>query len=253
MTIGHATEDKKIDPSSQISGQLQIVGNLTAALAHELKNSLAGLSAGVEVLLDELVLSHDQRSILIKMGLEVRRVESLIKDFMSFTRPPMPQCSRVSVNSIVENALTISLGTLSNLPERKSAIKILRKCDDNLPIILADPVQLQQVFVNLLTNAFDAMPEGGILTVETTCDPAGKTIAVSISDTGTGIRQEYRDKIFEPFFTTKSSRHGLGLSISRRFIEQNSGSIRADSNPGGGAIFSITLPINISKGGRHEK
>lgn len=253
MTTGHVMEGEKTDFSSQVSGQLQIVGNLTAALAHELKNSLAGISAGIEVLRDELVLSHDQRSILIKMGLEVRRVESLIKDFMSLTRPPMPQFGQVDINSILDNALAISLGTLTNLPERKSAIKILKKCDAKLPGVVADPLQLQQVFVNLLTNAFDAMPEGGLLTVETTCDLSGKTIEVSISDTGTGIRQEYRDKIFEPFFTTKTSRHGLGLSISRRLIEQNNGIVRADSNPGGGAIFSITLPINNSKVWRHGK
>jgi signal transduction histidine kinase len=140
--------------------------------------------------------------------------------------------------------------SLENLPaEKKGTIKIVKKCDADLPKTVADPIQLQHVFVNLLINSVDSMPDGGSLTVETSYEPALKLIHVSISDTGTGIRREYMDKIFEPFFTTKARRTGLGLSISKRLIEQNNGDITVDNKPNGGAIFKVILPLKRLEAG----
>jgi signal transduction histidine kinase len=103
-------------------------------------------------------------------------------------------------------------------------------------------MQLQQVFLNLVLNAVDAMPNGGILNVRTFFEPGPDLIHVEISDTGKGIGKEHLDMIFQPFFTTKPKGTGLGLAISKQLIEQHGGSISADANPGGGTVFRIQLP-----------
>jgi two-component system sensor histidine kinase AtoS len=243
-----------LDPESkalQRAEQLEIVGDLAAGLAHELKNSLAGVEAAIEVLLSELVISDDHQSILLRMSQEIRRVELLIKDFLNFARPSRPQFSPADINSLLNNAMVFSLENLSLPPEKKGTIKIVKKVDADLPRTMADPMQLQQIFVNLLVNSVDSMPDGGSLTVETSYEPARKLIQVSISDTGTGIRREYMDKIFEPFFTTKAHGTGLGLPITKRLIEQNNGDISVDNNPNGGAIFKVSLPLKRLEEGNH--
>lgn len=246
------TERKKTEKALQRAEQLKI-GDLAAGFAHELKNSLAGVEAAIEVLLSELVISDDHQSILLRMSQEIRQVELLIKDFLNFARPSRPQFSLVDINSILNNAMVFSFENLSLPPEKKGTIKIVKKCDAELPKTVADPMQLHQVFVNLIINSVDSMPDGGSLTVETSYEPARKLLQVSISDTGTGIRREYMDKIFEPFFTTKAQGTGLGLPISKRLIEQNNGDISADNNPNGGATFKVSLPVKrLEEGDRYE-
>jgi PAS domain S-box-containing protein len=247
------TERKEAEKTLQRAEQLEIVGDLATGFAHELKNYLAGVEAAIEVLLSELVISDDHRSILLRMSQVIRRVELLIKDLLNFARPSRPQFSLVDINSILNNAMVFSLENLSPPPEKKGTIKIVKKCDADLPKTVADPMQLQQVFVNLLINAVDSMPDGGSLTVETSYEQARKLIQVNISDTGTGIRSEYMDKIFEPFFTTKTHGTGFGLPITKRLIEQNNGDIRVDNNPNGGAIFKVSLPLKrLEEGNRYE-
>jgi len=247
------TERKQAAEAMQRAEQLKVAGDIAVGLAHELKNSLAGLEAAVEVLLAELVISDDHRSVLLRMSQEMRRVELLVKDLLNFARPARPQFTLVDVNSILNNATVFSLENLSLPPEKKGTIKIVKKYDADLPKTVADPMQLHQVFVNLLINSVDSMPDGGSLTVETSYEQTRKMIQVSISDTGAGIRREYLDKIFEPFFTTKSQGTGLGLPITKRLIEQNNGDITADNNPNGGAIFKVTLPSKrLEESDRYE-
>jgi two-component system sensor histidine kinase AtoS len=245
------TERKETEKALQRAEQLEIVGDLTAGFAHELKNCLAGVEAAVEVLLSELVISDDHRSILLRMSQEIRQVELLTKDLLNFARPSRPQFSLVDINSILNSAMVFSLENLSPPPEKKGTINVVKKLDAGLPKTVADPMQLQQVFVNLLINSVDSMPDGGSLTVETSYEPARKLIQVSISDTGTGIRREYMDKIFEPFFTTKGRGTGLGLPITKRLVEQNNGAISVDNNPNGGAIFKVSLPLKRLEEGDH--
>jgi two-component system sensor histidine kinase AtoS len=237
------TERKEAEKALQRAEQLEIAGDLAAGFAHELKNYLAGVEAAIEVLLSELDISDDYRSILLRMSQGIRRVEFLVKDLLNFARPARPQFSLVDINSILNNAMFFSLENLSSPPEKRGTIKIVKKCDADLPKTVADPMQLHQVFVNLLINAVDSMPDGGSLTVETSYEQARKLLQVNISDTGTGIRREYMDKIFEPFFTTKARGTGFGLPITKRLIEQNNGDIRVDNNPNGGAIFKVSLPL----------
>jgi signal transduction histidine kinase len=245
---GRAETDKALHRAEQST----IAGNLVAGLTHELKNSLAGVEAAIEVLLSELAISDDHRSVLLRMSEEIRRMEFLMKDVLNFARPARPQLSLVDINVILSNAIASSLENPSHQQEKNGAIKIIKRCAADLPKTMADPLQLQQVFVNLLINAADSMTNGGSLTVETSYEPSRKLIQISLSDTGKGIREEYKDKIFEPFFTTRSHRTGLGLAISRRLIEQNGGYITVDNNPNGGAIFKVSLPLRRPEEGNRN-
>ena len=120
---------------------------------------------------------------------------------------------------------------------------MIRELDETIPEIVGDPQQLQQVFLNLLLNAADAIPEGGTITVRTVHYKQAKTVAVVLCDTGKGIPDELMEKIFQPFFTTKGKGTGLGLAVSKRIVEEHGGSIAVSNNVSGGVTFAITLPV----------
>ena len=237
------TVRKHAEEALQRTEQLRVAGDLAAGLTHELKNSLAGIKISIEVLLDELSLSEEDRNVLKGMILEIRRVELLMRDLLNFARPSKPHLALVSINTILDTALTFSLKNVSAAANSSSSITVVKDFDGRLPKTMADPMQLQQVFMNLLINAVESMPAGGLLTVKTLCEAPGELIRISISDTGKGIDEELRNRIFEPFFTTKPKGTGLGLPITKRLIEQNGGTMHLANNDGGGAMFSIILPV----------
>ncbi len=236
------TERKRAEETLQRAEQLKVAGDLAAGLTHELKNSLAGIKVSIEVLLDELELSEDDRNILVSMIKEIRRIELLMRDLLNFARPARPQLAPVDMNTVLETAMTFSLKNASSL-SRDGSIQIVKEFDKHLPITMADPMQLQQVFMNLLLNAVDAMPEGGTLTVKTRYEPSENSIYLSIADTGKGIDEKMIGKIFEPFFTTKPKGTGLGLPITKQLIEQHGGVLRLENNAAGGVTFSMIFPV----------
>ncbi|MEK7242759.1 MAG: ATP-binding protein, partial [Thermodesulfobacteriota bacterium] len=127
--------------------------------------------------------------------------------------------------------------------------QLIRELDETLPEIVGDPQQLQQVFLNLLLNAADAVPEGGTITVRTVHDKQAKTVAVVLRDTGKEIPTELMEKIFQPFFTTKGKGTGLGLAVSKRIVEEHGGTIEAANNVSGGVAFTVTLPVKADEEG----
>jgi two-component system sensor histidine kinase AtoS len=240
------TERKQAEETLQRAEQLKVAGDLAAGLTHELKNSLAGIKLSIEVLLDELLLSDDDKKVLVSMISEIRRIELLMKDLLNFARPSKPHLSFVNINTVLDTAMTFSL---KNIPVSagNGAIGVVRDFDGNLPGTMADPMQLQQVFMNLMLNAVEAMADGGTLTVKTWHEPMEDSIRILIGDTGKGIEDELLARIFEPFFTTKPKGTGLGLAITKRLIEQHGGSIRVEA-PGRGTTFRIDLPVRHVEG-----
>jgi signal transduction histidine kinase len=222
--------------------QMKVVGEMAAGLVHEIKNPLAGIKASMQVLLQEGNIPEGDEVILSKVMEEVIRIESLLKSLLNFAKPPKPQLVPVGVNSILESTLTFSLPYSSVTSSSRKAIEIVKNFDPQLPMIMADPMQMQQVFLNLLMNAVEAMPQGGTLTVKTSGDGGTEGVQIEIADTGKGIDADVGEKIFEPFFTTKHKGSGLGLAISKQFVEMHAGKISAETNPGGGTIFRIFLP-----------
>lgn len=235
------TERKEAEEALQRVEQMKVVGELAAGLAHEIKNPLTGIKASMEVLSEEKAVREEDRLILVKVVGEIKRIESLLKDLLNFARPPKPQLDSVNVNFVLDMALAFSFHSPSSGKAR--AINIAHDFDEGLPEIMADPMQLQQVFMNILLNAADAMGDGGALKVATAYDEIEDSIRITISDTGPGIDKKVAENIFQPFFTTKPKGTGLGLAITKRLVEQHGGSISVHNNDGKGATFIIRIPV----------
>jgi two-component system sensor histidine kinase AtoS len=236
------SERKQAEEALQRVEQMKVVGELAAGLAHEIKNPLTGIKASMEVLSEESFIPEEDRKILVKVVGEIKRIEFLLKDLLNFARPPKPQFASVNVNRILNSALTFSFQNISS-----KSVKVVKEFDETLPELMADPQQLQQVFMNILLNAGDSMAEGGTLTATTTYDESKEMIRITISDTGKGIDEKTRDKLFQPFFTTKPKGTGLGLAITKRLIEQHGGVIGVRNNDGRGATFEISIPVRHVK------
>ncbi len=231
------TERRNAEVMMQRAEQLKAVGEVAVGLAHEIKNPLAGIKSSIEVLHDESACLGEDADVLLKVIREIRRIEMLLKDLLNFARPPKPQFIPVDLNSILNSTLELSVDT------GRPGIIAEIEFDRRIPATMADPMQLKQVFLNLVLNAIEAMHGGGILRVKTIYDEASRTIEIVISDTGKGIDKEWMDKLFHPFFTTKPKGTGLGLAISKRLIEEHGGTISVQSTPGSGTTFTIKLPV----------
>ncbi len=237
------TESKKIEETLKRAEQMKLVGEWAAGLAHEIKNSLAGIKISVEVLLEELSASEEDKATILKALDEIKRIEFLLKSLLSFAKPPSLQPLSVNINEILNKTIDFSLKQPVLSSKITAKIDVVKDFDGNIPKTMADPMQLQQVFMNILLNSSEAMEGGGIITVKTSYDAGEDAVKVEMSDNGTGIDEKILNKIFEPFFTTKSKGTGLGLAITKRIVEQHGGEITAGNMPGGGAVFYISLPV----------
>ncbi|MBW6484568.1 MAG: HAMP domain-containing protein [Syntrophobacterales bacterium] len=227
----------------QRTEQMVVVGELAAGFGHEVRNPLAGIKAAVNLLSEELVLNEEDRDMFAQIVEQVGKLDTLMKGFLNFTKPPKPQWEMVSINGVME--MTIDFYLVSHGPSSPAScgIDIRKSMGDCLPQTMADPVKLQQVFLNLFLNAGDAMPQGGTLAVRTRYDASSDSICIDIKDTGRGIEPEMSARIFSPFVTTKAKGTGLGLAICKQIIEQHGGAIYAQNDPAGGALFCIVLPV----------
>ncbi len=220
--------------------RMAMLGQVSAGLAHEIKNPLAGIKAAMDVLTMEPSVAEEDKEVLRKVRQEVGRVEALMKTFLNFARPPKPQPANVDINALLSSCV----GLYGRGPARAKSDAVDVVTDLNpLPVVLTDPMQLEQVVINLLLNAFDAMPAGGTLTVRSEHDVPAHMVHIRVGDTGRGIIPDNLEKIFEPFFTTKPRGTGLGLAISRQLIEQQGGSLSVHSSPGNGTTFTISLRV----------
>jgi two-component system sensor histidine kinase AtoS len=251
VTVRNQTEE-----ALQRSRQLAVVGQMAAGLAHEIKNPLAGIKVSMEVLMNELTLSPEDKAIFVRTVGEVQRIESLLKNLLNYARTPQPVFCRLDLNQQLENAVKNALLLLKSADYAAAGSKELefvRNLDPALPRIMADPGQMQQVILNLLLNAMEATPEGGTITLSTKPGREG-TVEVAVADTGKGMSEEARAKIFQPFYTTKPKGSGLGLAITRRLVEQHRGEIEVAGVLGQGTTFTITLPIDqIDQNNEDEK
>jgi len=226
----------------QRTEQMAVVGELAAGLAHEIKNPMAGIKVAMSVLSEETYISPEDKSVLQKVVAEITQLEGLMKSFLNFAKPQKPRMEPVNVNQLLNTTLAFHLKHQAVGDARSGKVEIAKELGE-LPSTLADPTQLQQVFLNLFLNALHAMPLGGELSVRTRLEEDGKMIRIEVSDTGSGIREDLIDKVFQPFYTTKPKGTGLGLAISRQLIEQHDGVITVANRPGDGVLFTIRLPV----------
>ncbi len=231
----------------QRTDQLAVAGELAAGLAHEIKNPLAGIKAGLTIIQEESSILEEEDDIVPRVVDEVTRLEALMKSFLNFAKPPQPQWTAVDVNGLVGAALGLHLRQHLSGAGKDADIHIVEDFDEGVPEIEADPVQLRQVLLNLCLNAIDAMGRKGTVFLETRFEPESHTVQIRVRDTGPGLDAATRERIFEPFFTTKSKGTGLGLAICRMTIEKQGGTISAHNHPEGGAVFQIDLPVRMTE------
>ncbi|NDY41407.1 PAS domain S-box protein [Dissulfurirhabdus thermomarina] len=235
--------------------RLASLGELAAGIAHEIRNPLAGLAGALQVIAKDLRKDGGPpEEVLDEIFRQIGRLDGFVTNLLVFARPFQPRFSSVNVDEVIESALF-----LVSKKVRDKDIRVELDFGAGQPPVQGDPSLLQQVFLNLVLNAVDAMAPGGTLSIHTcwpekaaacrrpACiSPAGRdaagTVRVVFRDTGHGIPAEALDAVFNPFYTTKSGGTGLGLAISHRFIEQHDGTIRVDSTPGEGTVFTICLP-----------
>ena len=223
------------------ASKLATMGELAASVAHELNNPLATISLHIEILVGRLADVDPNRRSLLVIEQEVERMATLVSNLLLFSRRSHQQISTIDIREELQNSLDFI-----NYHLRSRKIVVTTDFAANLPTVQADRQQLRQVFLNLLTNASDAMPESGSLTVSAKRKSLNGSAAVLIefSDTGAGIEPADLQKLWEPFFTTKPEGKGtgLGLPICRRMVEEHRGTIDIESQPGKGTTVRIVLP-----------
>jgi two-component system NtrC family sensor kinase len=222
--------------------QLKVSGAMFGGLAHKIRNPLAAVKLTIEVLITEPDLKEKDREALLNVVEEIRRIELLMNKFLCFAQPAAAQLMTLNINKILaETAQFLEKQPAFALPA--SGRQIIREFAAGLPETAGDPQQLQQVFLNILLNAAEAMPGGGTVTIKTWYDTGAGTIGIEVSDTGKGIPVEAVERIFEPFFTTKVQGIGLGLAVAQKLVEAHGGRITATGNKPAGAIFTVVLPL----------
>ena len=221
------------------SEKLASLGVLAGGVAHEINNPLMVILGRTELTLMQEGLSAEARSNLDTIRQETERIAHIVQGLLTFARKSrQDKIETVSVNEVLERTLILSEHQLV-----VSNVEVVRELDPNLPAIQANPGQLQQVFMNLIINAYHAMPTGGALTIRTGPVPQ-RRVYIEVEDTGVGISAENLNRIFDPFFTTKEEGKGtgLGLAVSRNIVEGHGGSIGVESTVGAGTIFRVVLP-----------
>ncbi|MFH1626348.1 MAG: PAS domain S-box protein [Pseudomonadota bacterium] len=220
------------------SEKLAAMGRLTSQIAHELNNPLYGIMNTLELMKTEISPQNKRRKILEMALSETVRLTEMLRKMLSFSKPDQEERQPTDVNTILDEILL-----LHEKQFREHSIRIYSSFAEGLAEIYASKNQLRQVFLNIIANAKDAMPEGGTLTVTT--KPDRDNVQIDISDTGIGVEEENLNKIFDAFFTTKDSVKdaGLGLSVCYGFIKDHGGDLKVQSKVGSGTTFTITLPV----------
>ncbi len=218
--------------------RLAALGEMVAGVAHEVKNPLAGIRTGVELLSKGLPPDSPQNENVDPILSEIDRLDRIVRDMSSFAYRPPLELSPVDAGELLNSSLKLLEKEIE-----EGGVAVKTEFHPQLPLIMGDRDQLTEVFYNLLLNACQAMREGGgEITVRTDHLPEEDVVEIKIEDTGSGIPREELPKIFNPFFTTKKRGTGLGLSIVHRIVEDHNGTISADSKSGEGSTFTLKLP-----------
>ncbi len=221
---------------SMHSQRLAAMGQMAAAISHELRNPLSGIKVAAEYLLHKIKDQPEVIDIIVNIHNEVIFANNIIANILEHARIGKPSLEKSSIKKIVEDAiLTVAQqGSFNN-------IKIEKDISRDLPLLNFDPMQIRQVFLNLFINSAEAMIGGGTLSIK--INQKADFVIAQVSDTGGGIEKSHMEKLFEPFFSTKVKGVGLGLAIAKEIIENHKGMIDVESKLGQGTTFTICLPV----------
>jgi two-component system sensor histidine kinase AtoS len=221
--------------------RLASLGHLSAGVAHEIRNPLAIIKGSAEILRRRFGHHPDEEGLTQSIIEEVRRLSEVVTNFLDFARPKEPTIVQGDLNAVIRKALA-----LAEHHRAGRSVQVEVDWPPDFPAVPMDPEQCQQVFLNLILNALEAMSHGGVLTVRGWVDGASGCAVVEVQDTGEGMDNQTRANIFDPFFTSKEQGTGLGLSVVHMIVAAHGGRIEVDSSPGEGSVFRVFFPLDAS-------
>jgi signal transduction histidine kinase len=244
------TRVEQLEERERLRDRLAALGEMAAAIAHEVKNPLAGIEVMAGILKRQLIESPDAQSILGDIIKEAKMANSIVLEVLEFVRPIRLQVERISLGTVIQDAVSLAE---NHAPRGTVTVDVA--LPEGEVSITGDPHQLRQLFTNLLINAFEALNGRGAVRIEATHlaeeDPAsggeghsGPWVQVDVSDDGPGVPPDVMDRIFSPFFTTKPQGSGLGLAIVRKIVDAHDGRIDVSGRAAGGTKFRVTLPVS---------
>ncbi len=228
---------KKLEEQVQRADRLSLIGEMAAGMAHEIRNPLMAIRGFAQLQTEESA-TREQKEYNEIIVREVDRMNQLIEQLLYFSRPTLEHVTVINVNHVLNNTLI-----LVEMQAKHSHTVFKVELDPDLPQVQANEEQLEQVFLNLLINAIQAMNNAGRVKIVSWYSEASHTVCISIADSGSGIAPDNLDKLFEPFFTTKATGTGLGLSVAQHIMEIWGGNITVDSEVGKGSTFTLRFPV----------
>jgi hypothetical protein len=238
LVFDDVTEKVHLESQLLQAEKLGSIGLLAAGIAHEINTPLTGVCSYTQMLVKDTPLDDPRYEVLKKIENQGFRASTIVDNLLNFSRVSDTEFSEVNINGLMLETLSLVDHQL-----QKSEVEVKVDLDVSLPPTLANGGKLQQVFMNLVLNARDAMPQGGKLKIRTYQE--GSQLVVKVQDSGAGISEENVKRIYDPFFTTKKAGKGsgLGLSVSYGIIQEHSGRINVDSTAGQGTTFRLHLPV----------
>ncbi len=227
--------------------RLSTVAELSTILAHEIKNPMNSIIINMEVLRSAVVdvtgglespSAVRAKKYLDVIEGEIRRLDKVIKGFLDFATPPQNTKVQFNLNSVIQSIVEFMRQEM-----KQKNVTVQLKLAEDLPALVGSPDQIKQALLNLMLNALQALPSGGIISICTSADE--KRVSISIEDNGIGIDEKIIGKIFNPYFTTKAKGSGLGLTIVRQVAKEHSGEVLVDSRPNSGTLFTLVFPRKV--------
>lgn len=217
--------------------KLAIIGQLAAVAVHEIKNPLTTINGFLQLLQKDLQGTPKEEYLNIMLS-ELKHVNRLISEFLQLSRPGYSQRTNCSIKQLIREVFILveSEASIRNL-------EIILDTATDIPPILADSEQLKQVFLNIIRNAFEALPPGGKLYLQTSSDEIQGLVQIIIKDTGAGMDNQTMESMFDPFYTTKESGTGLGMFISKKIVDNHGGRLEVQSEPAKGTVVTVLLPM----------
>ena len=261
ITFRDLTDIKKMENYMRQIDRLAILSQITAGLAHEIKNPLAGIKTSAQVLEEGLKADDPRFQLTVRIVKETDRIDNLLKKFFNFAKPSEPHSANYDIKMIIDGVYLLLSHQLKN-----NKVTFNKDFSKQTPQVFVDENQIEQVLMNVFLNAVQAMPNGGVISVSAntnviykeektglgesrikgTIDGKEPVVYVEIEDTGSGISKENSERIFTPFFSTKKDGTGLGLSICRQLMLKNNGEIDITSEEGRGAAVILTFPASLA-------
>src|SRR5262245_45072211 len=218
--------------------RLSAIGQLSAGLAHEIRNPLASISGAAAILARSPNLDQKNAKCLEIITSECERLNGLLTNFLNFARPRPPRLQCIQLEPLLNHVLE-----LASHGVRGRTLQFERRVEDGLQPVECDPEQLEQVLLNLMINAVEASPDDGTVTLSAAAEE--DRIVIDVVDHGHGVAPAHIDRLFDPFFTTKEHGTGLGLPVAHQIVRQMGGSLLAQANADNGMTFSVVLPFKV--------